>query len=202
MKKKDILLGGIVNNPAFVLVIGMCPTMAQTTNISNAFGLGVATMIVLICSNIMIAALRNIIPDKVRIPSFILIIATFVTLIEITLAHFLPDLYKAIGTSISLIVVNCIILGRAEAFASKNGVIDSMLDGFSMGMGFLAVACMVGGIRQLLIMAGIDIFATTAGGFLVLAMLMAAFNAIMTIIRNNNPKKLVMQSYTVEEVNA
>lgn len=201
MKKKEILLGGIVNNPVLVLVIGMCPTMAQTTNITNAFGLGVATMIVLICSNVIIAALRNIIPDKIRIPSFILIIATFVTLIEITLAHFLPDLYKAIGTSISLIVVNCIILGRAEAFASKNGVVDSLLDGISMGLGFLVVACMVGGIRQLLIAAGIELFATTAGGFLVLALLMAAFNAIMSIVRASKPKKLEMKSNT-SEVNA
>lgn len=202
MKKKEILLGGIVNNPVLVLVIGMCPTMAQTTSLFNAFGLGVATLAVLVFSNMLISALRKIIPDKVRIPSFILVIATLVTLVEITLAHFLPDLYKAIGTSIKLIVVNCIILGRAEAFANKNGVVDSILDGVSMGLGFLVVACIVGGIRELLISAGIAVFGTTAGGFIVLAMIMAVANSIMSMINNKKSKKPYTTLISESEVSA
>ena len=134
-KLKETALGGILNNPVFVLVLGMCPTIGMSTNVTNALGLGLATAFVLIVSNVFVSLLRKIIPDKVRLPSYIIIIATFVTLVQLFLAKFLPALNASIGRFIPLIVVNCIILGRAEAFAGKNSVGYAALDGVSMGLG-------------------------------------------------------------------
>ena len=138
LKEKLLLTwrGVIKENPTFVLVLGMCPTLGTTTSAENGFGMGVATMAVLIMSNIVISLIKNVIPDKVRIPAFIVVIASFVTVIQMLMQAFVPSLYASLGVFIPLIVVNCIILGRAEAFASKNGVFDSALDGVGIGLGF------------------------------------------------------------------
>ena len=138
LKEKLLLVwrGVIKDNPTFVLVLGMCPTLGTTTSAENGFGMGVATMAVLIMSNMVIALIKNLIPDKVRIPAFIVVIASFVTVIQMLMQAFVPSLYASLGVFIPLIVVNCIILGRAEAFASKNGVFDSALDGVGIGLGF------------------------------------------------------------------
>ena len=131
-----IVRGIIKENPTFVLVLGMCPTLGTTTSAINGLGMGVATMAVLILSNMFIAMIKNLIPDKVRIPAFIVVIASFVTVVDMLMQAFVPSLYASLGVFIPLIVVNCIILGRAEAFASKNGVFDSALDGVGIGLGF------------------------------------------------------------------
>ena len=135
MKKWDILLKGIVReNPTFVLVLGMCPTLGTTTSAINGAGMGIATMFELILSNIVISLVKNLIPDKVRIPAFIVIIASFVTIIQLLMQAYVPSLYETLGVFIPLIVVNCIILGRAEAFASKHNAFDSALDGLGIGL--------------------------------------------------------------------
>ena len=126
---KQTALGGIFNNPVFVLVLGMCPTIAQSRDVISALGLGCATAVVLVFSNLAISLLRKVIPDKVRLPAYIVIIATFVTIVQMVMSGFLPDLYASVSKFIPLIVVNCIILGRAESFASKNGVLESVVDG-------------------------------------------------------------------------
>lgn len=190
-KLKETALGGIFNNPVFVLVLGMCPTIGMTTNVTNAFGLGLATAFVLIFSNIFVSLLRKVIPDKVRLPSYIIIIATFVTLVQLFLAKFLPSLNSSIGRFIPLIVVNCIILGRAEAFAGKNNVGYAALDGISMGLGFTCALVILGSFRLLLITAGMSIFEKAAGGFIVLGLLMALFNAVMKVYRNAAKQKLL-----------
>ena len=137
MNKLQLILKGIVKeNPTFVLVLGMCPTLGTTTSAANGFGMGVATMAVLILSNIVISLIKNLIPDKVRIPAFIVVIASFVTIVQMLMQAFVPALYATLGVFIPLIVVNCIILGRAEAFASKNNAFDSALDGLGIGLGF------------------------------------------------------------------
>ena len=134
MNKLQIISSGIVkNNPTFVLVLGMCPTLGTTTSAENGMGMGLATMAVLIMSNLVISLIKNIIPDKVRIPAFIVVIASFVTIIQMLMQAYVPALYGALGVFIPLIVVNCIILGRAEAFASKNSPLDSILDGVGIG---------------------------------------------------------------------
>ena len=176
---KEVLLGGLLNNPVFVLVLGTCPTIAKSDTISNGLGLGLATAFVLICSNVFISLLRKIIPDKVRLPAYIVIIATFVTLVQLFVAKFLPDLNNSIGAFIPLIVVNCIILGRAESYASKNGVLFSALDGVSMGIGFTLSLLLMGAIREGLAYAGLPIFQQTAGGFIIFGLLMAVFNFAM-----------------------
>lgn len=176
---KETLLGGLLNNPVFVLVLGTCPTIAKSDTISNGLGLGLATAFVLICSNVFISLLRKIIPDKVRLPAYIVIIATFVTVVQLFVAKFLPDLNNSIGAFIPLIVVNCIILGRAEAFASKNGVLFSTLDGVSMGIGFTLSLVLMGAIREGLALLGLTIFQQTAGGFIIFGLLMALFNFLM-----------------------
>ena len=131
------LTNGIIkDNPALVLVLGTCPALATTSSVINGFGMGISAAVVLICSNIVISAIRNLIPDKVRIPCYMVVIAGFVTVVQLLLQAFVPSLYSALGLYIPLIVVNCIILGRAEMFANKHGVIDSMLDGIGMGLGF------------------------------------------------------------------
>ena len=191
MDKKEIketLLGGILNNPVFVLVLGTCPTIAKSDTISNALGLGLATAFVLICSNLFISLLRKLIPDKVRLPAYIVIIATFVTIVQLFVAKFLPDLNKSIGAFIPLIVVNCIILGRAEAFASKNNVGYSVLDGISMGIGFTLSLLLMGSIRQGLSALGLTIFQATAGGFIVFGLLMALFNFVLYEVKEHKNK--------------
>ncbi len=151
MNKLKLIIDGIVkNNPTFVLVLGMCPTLGTTTSAVNGMGMGVATMAVLIMSNLVISLVKNIIPDKVRIPAFIVIIAAFVTIIQMLMQAFVPPLYEALGVFIPLIVVNCIILGRAEAFASKNSPFDSALDGVGIGLRFTLSLPVVGAVREIL----------------------------------------------------
>ena len=137
-------------NPLFVLVLGTCPSLAVTTAAMNGAGMGAATTFVLLCSNLLISLLKNLIPNKVRIVAFILIIASFVTIVDLVMKAFTPDLYKTLGIFIPLIVVNCIILGRAEAFAQKNSVVTSILDGLGMGIGFTLALTLMGGIREIL----------------------------------------------------
>ena len=180
--------GLIKENPTFVLVLGMCPTLGTTTSAINGLGMGVATMAVLIMSNVVIAMIKNLIPDKVRIPAFIVVIASFVTVIEMLMKAYVPSLYAALGVFIPLIVVNCIILGRAEAFASKNGVLDSALDGVGIGLGFTLSLTVIGAVREILgsgsifgLSLGISdymplVFVLAPGAFLVLGFLMVLFN--------------------------
>ena len=180
--------GILKNNPTFVLVLGMCPTLATTTSAANGLGMGVATMFVLVMSNIVISLLKNVIPDKVRIPAFIVVIASFVTIIELLMKAYVPALYATLGVFIPLIVVNCVILGRAEAFASKNGPFDSILDGVGIGIGFTLSLTAIGAIREILgggaifgCSLGIAdytplIFVLAPGAFFVLGYLMVLFN--------------------------
>ena len=145
---KELTKGIFKENPTFVLLLGLCPTLGVTTMVSNAIGMGFSVLFVLTCSNIMISLLRKVIPDSVRIPSYIVIIASFVTIIEMILHAFIPEVYTALGVFLPLIVVNCIILGRAEAFASKNTVLDSILDGIGMGLGFTLALILIATIRE------------------------------------------------------
>ena len=183
-----IFKGIIKENPTFVLVLGMCPTLGTTTSAINGLGMGVATMAVLILSNMFIAMIKNLIPDKVRIPAFIVVIASFVTVVDMLMQAFVPSLYASLGVFIPLIVVNCIILGRAEAFASKNGVLDSALDGVGIGLGFTLSLTTIGAIREILgsgsifgLSLGIAdymplVFFLAPGAFLVLGFLIVLFN--------------------------
>ncbi len=191
-KAGERLINGLIKeNPTFVLMLGMCPTLAVTTSAMNGLGMGLTTMVVLALSNMMISLLRNIIPEKVRIPAFIVVIAAFVTIVELLLEGFIPSLYDALGIYIPLIVVNCIILGRAEAYASKNGVILSLFDGIGMGLGFSFALTCIGAIRELLGVGEIfgvrlmpasyvpfSIFVLAPGAFFVLAALTAIQNAV------------------------
>lgn len=183
--------GIIKDNPTFVQVLGMCPTLAVTTSAINAIGMGLSTTAVLICSNFAISLIRNVIPSKIRIPAFIVVIASFVTVVEFLLKAYVPSLYSSLGLFIPLIVVNCIILGRAEAYASKNRPIASMFDGLGMGLGFTASLTVIGCIRELLgvgTMFGKQImpsFYTPAtvmilapGAFFTLGILMAVLNSV------------------------
>ena len=190
MNKLQLITKGILKeNPTFVLILGMCPTLATTTSAINGMGMGAATMAVLIMSNIVISLIKNLIPDKVRIPAFIVVIASFVTVIQLFMQAYLPSLYKSLGIFIPLIVVNCIILGRAEAFASKNGAFDSALDGLGIGLGFTLSLTLIGAVRELLGSGaifgqslisgdGMLIFVLAPGGFLVLGYLMVLFNKL------------------------
>lgn len=202
MKQNSVserLVNGIVlENPTFVLMLGMCPTLAVTTSAINGLGMGLTTMVVLALSNMFISMLRNIIPDKVRIPAFIVIIASFVTVVELLLKAYIPFLYDALGLYIPLIVVNCIILGRAESYASKNPVLPSIFDGIGMGLGFTVGLTAIGIVREL-IGAGkifdirvmpesyepLTIFILAPGAFFVLAGLVALQNKV----KNNMAKK-------------
>jgi electron transport complex protein RnfE len=151
MSNLKVLLNGIINeNPTFVLMLGMCPTLGTTSSAINGMSMGLATMFVLICSNTVISAVKNVIPNMVRIPSFIVIIASFVTLLQMVMQAYVPDLYKTLGLFIPLIVVNCIVLGRAEAFASKNGPVSSFFDGVGIGLGFTLALTLLGAVRELL----------------------------------------------------
>ena len=191
MNKLKIIWNGIIkNNPTFVLVLGMCPTLGTTTSAENGMGMGLATMAVLIMSNLVISLIKNIIPDKVRIPAFIVVIASFVTIIQMLMQAFVPALYASLGVFIPLIVVNCIILGRAEAFASKNNPFDSMLDGIGIGLGFTLSLTVVGAVREMLGSGAVFgysfgigdymplIFVLAPGAFLVLGYLMVLFNKL------------------------
>ena len=151
MDKFKIILNGIIKeNPTFVLLLGMCPTLGTTTSAINGLGMGLATMVVLMCSNLVISLVKNLIPDMVRIPSFIVIIATFVTVLEMLMKAYVPALYASLGLFIPLIVVNCIVLGRAESFAAKNGPLDSLCDGVGIGLGFAFALTLLGAVRELL----------------------------------------------------
>ena len=189
MNKLSIILKGIIKeNPTFVLVLGMCPTLGTTTSAMNGMGMGVATMAVLIMSNFVISCIKNLIPDKVRIPAFIVVIASFVTIIQMLMEAYVPSLYASLGVFIPLIVVNCIILGRAEAFASKNSPLDSILDGVGIGLGFTLSLTVIGAVRELLGSGSVFgfslgladymplVFVLAPGAFLVLGYLMALFN--------------------------
>ncbi|HJD18631.1 MAG TPA: electron transport complex subunit E [Candidatus Fournierella excrementavium] len=187
MGKLKILTDGLVKeNPVLRLVLGTCPTLALTTAVSNAFGMGFAATFVLVCSNIAISALRKVIPGQVRLPAYITVIATFVTIVQNLVKAYFPDLDAALGVYLPLIVVNCIILGRAEMFASKNGVVDSALDGVGMGLGFTLALLLMSTIREVLgagtwygiqiIPENIDRFTfmtSPAGGFFTFGLLMA-----------------------------
>ncbi len=189
--KSRLVNGLFKENPTFVLMLGMCPTLAVTTSAINGLGMGLTTMVVLALSNMIISLLRNIIPDKVRIPAFIVIIASFVTMMELLLEGFLPSLYEALGIYIPLIVVNCIILGRAEAYASKNPVLPSLFDGIGMGLGFSFALTCIGAVRELIGSGKVfglsvmpssyvpcAIFVMAPGAFFVLAALTALQNKI------------------------
>ena len=194
MKNKALntVLNGILReNPVFALVLGMCPTLATTTSAINGMSMGLATTFVLICSNVVISLLKNLIPDKVRIPAFIVVIATFVTMVQLLMQAYLPAIYEVLGLFIPLIVVNCVVLGRAEAFAAKNTVGLSALDGLGMGLGFTLALTLIGAVRELLGTGcifgmnlysetyGMLIFVLAPGAFIVLGYLMALVQKLL-----------------------
>lgn len=189
---KQLYEGIITNNPVLVQLIGMCPTLATSTSLENGLGMGLAATAVLICSNVMVSILRKIIPQKIRIASYVVIISGFVTAIEMLMKAYLPDLADSLGLFIPLIVVNCIILARAEVFASKNGPVESAVDGLSMGLGFTFALALLASVREILgngTIYGIPVFGESfqpasimimpAGAFLVLGFIIAAFQKIL-----------------------
>lgn len=189
MKNVSLITKGLIKeNPTFVLLLGLCPTLGTTTSALNGMGMGVATLFVLTLSNMAIAAVSGAIPAKVRIPSFIVIIATFVTCVDLLMQAFTPELHKTLGLFIPLIVVNCIVLGRAEAFASKNDVMSSAMDGIGIGLGFTLSLTLLGACREILgggsffglhlFDGGISIFILAPGAFLVIGYLMVLFNLL------------------------
>ncbi len=210
-KGKIVANGIFASNPVFRLVLGMCPTLAISTSAFNGLGMGIAATVVLVCSNLLVSLLRKVIPDRVRIPAYVLIIATFVTMVEMLLRKYVPALYDALGIYLPLIVVNCIILARAEAFASQNGVGDSVLDGLGMGLGFTLALVLLGFIREFLgsgtVFVGelgdasfglvlgdmpdyaLNVFVLPAGGFLTLGLVMAAINAVSAKIEKDRKAK-------------
>ncbi len=191
MNNFKILTNGLIKeNPIFVLLLGMCPTLATTTSALNGLSMGLATMFVLICSNVVISCIKSITPDKVRIPVFIVVIASFVTILQMCIKAFLPDVDKALGLFIPLIVVNCIILGRAEAFACKNNPLASMFDGIGIGLGFTMALTILGIVRELLgagsifgfvllpEVANILVFVLPPGAFITLGYIIAIVNKL------------------------
>ena len=191
MSNLKILINGIVKeNPTFVLMLGMCPTLGTTSSAINGMSMGLATTFVLICSNTVISSIKRIVPDMVRIPCFIVVIASFVTLLQMVMQAYTPALYTTLGLFIPLIVVNCIVLGRAEAFASKNGPVASMFDGLGIGLGFTFALTLLGAVRELLGTGkifglgivpedyGMLLFVLAPGAFIALGYLIAAFNKI------------------------
>ena len=195
---KQFFNGLFKENPTFVLMLGMCPTLAVTSSASNGLGMGLTTTAVLALSNLFISLIRKIIPDKVRIPAFIVVVATFVTIVQMLLKAYLPALDESLGLYIPLIVVNCIILGRAEAFAYTNGPVVSLFDGLGMGLGFTLALSLISAVRELLgagTLWGVQIlgaayepmlvFILAPGGFIVLGLLIA----VIQLIRNKNAKK-------------
>ena len=191
-KKMEILKNGLfTENPVLILVLGCCSVLAISVTVKGALGMGLALTFVLVCSNVVISALRKLIPDQIRIPCYIVVIATFVTIVQMVLEAYIPELYKALGIFLALIVVNCIILGRAEAFACKNSVAASAVDGLGMGVGFTAALLLMGAVRELLgtgAIAGLQIipasvspmliFILPPGGFFVFGILMACANKL------------------------
>ena len=193
MSKIKILTNGIIkDNPVFVLLLGMCPTLGTTTSAINGMSMGLATMFVLLCSNVVISFLKNVIPDKVHIPAYIVIIATFVTVVQMFMEGYLPALYETLGLFIPLIVVNCIVLGRAESFAAKNNPFDSLLDGVGIGLGFTLALTLLGACREFLGSGSIFnlrifpeengalVFVLAPGGFIALGYLIAIVNKLKT----------------------
>ncbi|MBM6882786.1 electron transport complex subunit RsxE [Bacteroides caecigallinarum] len=191
MNNFKVLMNGIVKeNPTFVLLLGMCPTLGTTSSAINGMGMGLATMFVLICSNIVISSIKKLVPDMVRIPIFIVVIASFVTVLQMVMQAYVPALYATLGLFIPLIVVNCILLGRAEAFAAKNNPIASLFDGLGMGLGFTIALTLLGAVREFLgtgkifniaIMPeeyGMLIFVLAPGAFIVLGYLIAIVNRL------------------------
>ena len=194
MKKNtpsERLINGIIKeNPTFVLLLGMCPTLGTTSSALNGMSMGLATTFVLVCSNVVISMIKNLIPDMVRIPAFIVVIASFVTALQMCMQAFVPDIYATLGLFIPLIVVNCIILGRAEAFASKNGVVPSFFDGVGMGLGFTIALTVLGAVREILGTGkifglevwpedyGMLMFVLAPGAFIVLGYLIAIVNKL------------------------
>lgn len=187
----SVILNGLIKeNPTFVLLLGMCPTLGTTSTAVNGMGMGLATLFVLICSNMAISLIKNIIPDQVRIPAYIVVIASFVTILEMVMKAYVPGLYASLGLFIPLIVVNCIVLARAESYASKNTVLDSGLDGLGIGLGFTFALTLLGSVRELLGTGkffgltifpeqyGILIFVLAPGAFIALGYLIAVFNRI------------------------
>lgn len=190
-KNIRVLINGIIkDNPVFVLLLGMCPTLATTSSAINGMSMGLATMFVLICSNVVISLLKNLIPDLVRIPAFIVVIATFVTIVEMVMNAYLPALADSLGIFIPLIVVNCIVLGRAEAFAAKNTVVSSLFDGIGIGLGFTLALTTLGVTREFIGSGkmfsisffpedfGITLFVLAPGAFIALGYLVAIFNKL------------------------
>ena len=189
-RKLDIFTKGFFKeNPTFVLLLGMCPTLATTTSAINGLSMGLATLFVLVLSNIVISAIAPVVPDKVHIPVYIVVIATFVTILQFAMQAYTPDMYKTLGLFIPLIVVNCIVLGRAEAFASKNGIVESALDGLGIGFGFTMSLTVLGLVREILGSGsafgwkfisgdGILVFVMAPGAFIALGYLMVLFNKI------------------------
>ncbi len=200
---KTVFLNGIIHeNPTFRLVLGACPTMAVTTSAINGLGMGAAATFVLIGSNVVISLLRNVIPGKVRIPAFIVVICTFVTMVQMLMQAYLPSLYASLGMFIPLIVVNCIILARAEAFASKNSVLLSAVDGVGMGLGFTLAITLMGAIRELFgngTAFGAQVFGASfqpmlllilpAGGFLVYGLMLAVINVVTKKVEKRKEAK-------------
>lgn len=191
MNNLKVLMNGIIKeNPTFVLLLGMCPTLGTTSSAINGMSMGLATMFVLICSNVVIAAIKNLIPDMVRIPSFIVVIASFVTLLQMVMQAYMPALYASLGLFIPLIVVNCLILGRAEAFAAKNGPVASIFDGIGMGLGFTLGLTVLGATREFLGTGkifdftiypeqyGMLLFVLAPGAFIALGYLIAIVNRL------------------------
>lgn len=191
MKALRIIYNGLVKqNPTFVLVLGMCPTLGTTSSALTGLSMGLATMFVLICSNAAISALAPLVPDKVRIPAYIIVIASFVTVLQMVMQAWLPALYAALGIFIPLIVVNCILLGRAESFASKNSVGASLFDGIGIGLGFTCALTLIGCVRELLGTGAVFgllvfpegygslLFILAPGAFIVLGLIIAAFNRL------------------------
>ena len=191
MTKLQLITKGLVkDNPTFVLILGMCPTLATTSSAINGLSMGLATLFVLILSNIVISAIAPVVPDKVHIPVYIVVIATFVTVLQLLMQAYVPAVYATLGLFIPLIVVNCIVLGRAEAFANKNGIIDSALDGLGVGLGFTVSLTVIGLVREILGNGsvfgfkfidgdGILAFIMAPGAFLVLGYLMVLFNKFL-----------------------
>lgn len=187
---KTLLNGIFKENPVFVLLLGMCPTLGTTSSAVNGLGMGLATTFVLLSANVVVSMLKNVIPDKVRIPAFIVVIATFVTLVEMVMQAYVPALYESLGLFIPLIVVNCIVLGRAEAYAAKNTVMKSAFDGLGMGLGFTMALTLLGSARELLGTGkvfgmtlfpenyGMLLFVLAPGAFIALAYLIAIFQKL------------------------
>ena len=195
MGKIQLITKGFVKeNPTFSLLLGMCPTLATTTSAINGMSMGLATVFVLVLSNMAISLIKNVVPGKVRIPAFIVVIASFVTVVQLLMEAYLPDLYATLGVFIPLIVVNCIILGRAEAFASKNNVIDSALDGLGIGLGFTMSLTILGAVREMLGSGSIFglkfvtgdamlVFVLAPGAFIALGYLLVIFNKLTAKLR-------------------